>query len=98
MMVFRRRVFRIIQESCRSSGERLVPIPPSTVYDDWVSGPMSSSPAFPQTRWTLILAAGQSENQAADEALDQLCRAYWYPIYAFIRRLGNPPDEAQDLT
>jgi RNA polymerase sigma factor (sigma-70 family) len=63
-----------------------------------VSACMSSTPGFPPTRWTLIVSAGQTQNPAADEALDQLCRIYWYPIYAFIRRLGNPPDQAQDLT
>jgi RNA polymerase sigma factor (sigma-70 family) len=53
---------------------------------------------FPVTRWTLIVAAGQQGNSATDEALAELCRAYWYPIYAFIRRRGNSPDEAEDLT
>jgi DNA-directed RNA polymerase specialized sigma24 family protein len=53
---------------------------------------------FPVTRWTLVLSASQNDRQAADEALAELCGSYWYPIYAFIRRLGNSPDSAQDLT
>ena len=53
---------------------------------------------FPETRWTLVVAAGQEGNQAAAEALAELCRSYWYPLYAFVRRYGHSPDEAQDLT
>jgi RNA polymerase sigma-70 factor (ECF subfamily) len=59
---------------------------------------MTSGGAFPATQWTLILAAGEGGGSAADEALAELCRAYWFPVYAFIRRLGNSADEAQDLT
>jgi len=59
---------------------------------------MIPASAFPATQWTLILAAGEGDSKVADEALAQLCRAYWFPVYAFIRRKGNPADEAQDLT
>lgn len=59
---------------------------------------MTSASAFPPTQWTLILAAGVGDSKAADEALAELCRAYWFPVYAFIRRMGNSADEAQDLT
>lgn len=54
--------------------------------------------AFPDTRWTMILQAGREDDPAADEALAQLCRAYWYPLYAFVRRRGYPADQARDLT
>jgi DNA-directed RNA polymerase specialized sigma24 family protein len=54
--------------------------------------------AFPDTRWTMILQAGREDDPAADEALAQLCRAYWYPIYAFVRRQGYPTEESRDLT
>ncbi len=54
--------------------------------------------AFPETRWTMILQAGREDDPAADEALAQLCRAYWYPLYAFVRRRGYPTEEARDLT
>lgn len=53
---------------------------------------------FPATRWTLIVAAGQSENPAAGEALAELCRSYWYPVYAFVRRSGYAAADAEDLT
>lgn len=53
---------------------------------------------FPDTRWTMVLQAGRRDDPAADEALGQLCQAYWYPLYAFARRRGYDGDEARDLT
>jgi RNA polymerase sigma-70 factor (ECF subfamily) len=53
--------------------------------------------AFATTRWSVILSAGH-ETPAAHAALSTLCRAYWYPLYAFVRRQGNSPEDAQDLT
>ena len=54
---------------------------------------------FPNTRWTLVVAAGSGHSGAErDAALESLCRGYWYPVYAFIRRRGNSPENAQDLT
>lgn len=53
---------------------------------------------FSTTQWSLVLAAGQKSLPEAREALATLCRAYWYPLYAFARRLGHQPDDAQDLT
>jgi RNA polymerase sigma-70 factor (ECF subfamily) len=46
----------------------------------------------------LVLAAGDSQAPDSREALASLCRTYWYPIYAHVRHLGEPPDRAQDLT
>ena len=45
-----------------------------------------------------MLAAGHGSVPSAQEALEKLCRAYWYPLYAFARRQGNSPEDAQDLT
>ena len=42
--------------------------------------------------------AGKTESATAEQALNQLCRTYWYPLYAFIRRKGHSPHDAQDLT
>jgi RNA polymerase sigma factor (sigma-70 family) len=53
--------------------------------------------AFATTQWTLVLTA-QGESLAADEALEKLCRMYWWPLYGFVRRQGYSPEEAQDLT
>ena len=53
--------------------------------------------AFVTTRWSVVLAA-QGESATADEALEKLCRTYWWPLYGFVRRQGYTPEEAQDLT
>lgn len=58
---------------------------------------LSRSPRFATTRWTIVrLAAREGPEQA--RALEQFCRAYWFPIYAFIRQRGHSPDDARDLT
>jgi RNA polymerase sigma-70 factor (ECF subfamily) len=56
------------------------------------------SAPFESTRWTLIARATNPDSPLAQQALEELCRAYWYPLYAFIRRRGHPPDRAEDLT
>ena len=57
------------------------------------------SPAhFPTTRWSLVLQAGDPDAPLAKESLAELCSAYWYPLYAFIRRRGHGPEQARDLT
>jgi len=53
---------------------------------------------FPTTRWTLVVAAADPQRKDARSALVSLCEGYWYPLYAYVRRLGYPPDQAQDLT
>ena len=55
----------------------------------------SPSPLFVTTRWSVVLAA---KNQDSRQALETLCRAYWYPLYAYVRRDGHTPHDAQDLT
>jgi RNA polymerase sigma factor (sigma-70 family) len=46
----------------------------------------------------MVLAAGHSSAPGADEALETLCRTYWYPLYVYVRRQGHGPHDAQDLT
>jgi len=53
--------------------------------------------AFATTHWSVVLEA-QGESPAAQEALEKLCRTYWRPIFAFLRRQGIPPEEAEDIT
>jgi DNA-directed RNA polymerase specialized sigma24 family protein len=53
---------------------------------------------FATTHWSVVLAAGQSTDTQASAALEQLCHTYWYPLYAFVRRQGHDPHDAQDLT
>jgi RNA polymerase sigma-70 factor (ECF subfamily) len=57
----------------------------------------SSNTPFPTTRWSQVVAAGDRAGPAFREALAELCSAYWYPLYAFVRRKGHPPEEAADL-
>jgi RNA polymerase sigma-70 factor (ECF subfamily) len=53
---------------------------------------------FATTRWSLVAAARDRAAPPAREALAELCRAYWYPVYAFVRRCGHGHAEAEDLT
>src|SRR6516225_2702057 len=58
----------------------------------------TSAARFPTTHWSLVVAAGGRAGPDARDALAELCAAYWYPVYAFIRRKGHGPDAALDLT
>jgi RNA polymerase sigma factor (sigma-70 family) len=53
---------------------------------------------FPTTRWTLVVAAADPQRKDARSALVSLCESYWYPLYAYVRRRGYSPDQAEDLT
>ena len=53
---------------------------------------------FPTTHWSRVFAAGDPDAPAARESLAALCQAYWFPLYAYIRRKGHAPEQAQDLT
>ncbi len=61
------------------------------------AGP-SPCPAFVTTHWSLVVSAGRNDTPHARDALEKLCRTYWFPIYAFVRRQGHNPHDAQDLT
>ena len=61
------------------------------------SGPPAAG-RFASTRWSLVAAAGRGDSPEAREALAVLCRAYWYPLYAYARRRLPGADDAQDLT
>lgn len=58
----------------------------------------STAATFATTHWSVVLAAGQSTGAQASEALEELCRTYWYPLYAYVRRRGHSPEDAEDLT
>ena len=53
---------------------------------------------FATTHWSVVLAAGQTNTPHSIEALEELCRTYWYPLYAFVRRKGHSPHDTEDLT
>lgn len=60
----------------------------------------SSAPGdiFATTHWTVVLAAGRRHTPQADRALEELCRTYWFPLYAYVRRRGHAKADAEDLT
>ena len=58
----------------------------------------SGNAAFTTTHWSVVLSAADTSAAGAQEALEKLCHTYWYPLYAYVRRCGHGPDEAQDLT
>jgi RNA polymerase sigma-70 factor (ECF subfamily) len=63
------------------------------------SGSAQQADGFASTRWSLVLQArGDRASPEVQEALSRLCSAYWYPLYAFIRRRGHGADDAEDLT
>jgi len=57
-----------------------------------------NSAVFGTTHWSVILRAGNSDSILANDALEKLCRTYWYPLYAFVRRRGCSPHDSEDLT
>ena len=62
-----------------------------------IGGKAHHGAAFTTTHWSVVLQA-QGESPAAQEALEKLCRTYWWPLYGYVRRQGYSPEEAQDLT
>src|ERR1041385_7318171 len=53
---------------------------------------------FSTTHWSIVLAAGQDFRPARQAAVERLCCTYWYPLYAYVRRLGYDVEDAEDLT
>ncbi len=62
------------------------------------SEPQAHGGVFATTHWSVVLAAGEENTPQSAAALEQLCRAYWYPLYGYVRRRGYSPEDAQDLT
>lgn len=62
------------------------------------SAPGTHPSPFVTTHWSAVLAAGKSDSTRAQTALAGLCETYWYPLYAYVRRRGYGPEDAQDLT
>jgi RNA polymerase sigma factor (sigma-70 family) len=62
----------------------------------------TTSPAgprvFPATQWTLVVAAAATPSPESAAALERLCATYWFPLYAYVRRCGHSPCDAEDLT
>jgi DNA-directed RNA polymerase specialized sigma24 family protein len=62
------------------------------------SGPGANRDEFATTLWSVVAAAGDASAAATQPALEQLCRSYWYPLYAHVRRRGYSREDAEDLT
>jgi RNA polymerase sigma-70 factor (ECF subfamily) len=62
------------------------------------STPASTAPGdiFTTTHWTVVLAAGRRHTPQSDGALEELCRTYWFPLYAYVRRRGYNREDAED--
>ena len=62
------------------------------------STPASTAPddIFATTHWTVVLAAGQRHTPQSDHALEELCRTYWFPLYAYVRRRSHNKEDAED--
>lgn len=58
----------------------------------------TSKGVFPPTCWTRVLAAARADTPRAQAALAELCQSYWYPLYAYARRRGHAPEDAEDFT
>lgn len=61
------------------------------------SEPQAHGGVFATTHWSVVLAAGDPASPKAGAALETLCRTYWYPLYAYLRRSGHRPEDAEDL-
>jgi RNA polymerase sigma-70 factor (ECF subfamily) len=66
--------------------------------NDRLEDPSRLAQAFATTHWSVVLAAGHDSTASAHDALEKLCRTYWYPLYGFVRRRGHSAEDAQDLT
>jgi len=62
------------------------------------AGAEGSGARFVTTHWSVVLVAGRTDSTRAQNALARLCQTYWYPLYAYVRRRGHSPHDAQDLT
>lgn len=60
-------------------------------------GTASGAGHFLTTHWSVVLSAQSGQSAKSREALETLCRTYWFPLYAYLRRLGHTPPDAEDL-
>jgi len=62
------------------------------------TAPVGAEGWFVTTHWSVVLSAQAQDSRDARQALETLCRSYWYPLYAYARRSGQSPADAEDLT
>ena len=66
--------------------------------DSHVSSTPTGTSRFATTHWSVVLAAGDSSSPQHEQALSRLCQAYWFPLYAYLRRRGHDRHQAEDWT
>ena len=66
--------------------------------DDRAGGFLDQAAAFATTHWSVVICATQETSPQAKDAIEVLCRIYWFPLYAYVRRRGYDAEEAKDLT
>jgi len=64
----------------------------------FADGSLPANLSFEDTQWSVVRAAGQGSGPATAQALEHVCRVYWYPLYVYVRRRGHEPEAAKDLT
>lgn len=87
--------------SSRSERDFVLKVVPVSTTDSSVlpdSSGLPQRPAFVTTHWSVVLSAQDKASPQSAEALERLCRAYWFPLYAYVRRTGHSPHDAEDLT
>lgn len=62
------------------------------------TGGVARTASFPETQWSMVIRSGDAADTGAHAALEALCRRYWFPLYAFVRRQGRSHHEAEDCT
>src|SRR5438876_10664363 len=86
--------------SCPENAFSLILVDSVKTVGDPLREAESRDELFASTRWTMVLGASDSATASADavSALSELCQIYWRPLYAFLRKQGYGPEDAQDLT
>ncbi len=73
-------------------------LPPARMTSSRTETPLPPARCFVTTHWSVVLTAGRHDTTRARAALEQLCRNYWHPLYAYVRGTGYSREEAEDLT
>jgi RNA polymerase sigma-70 factor (ECF subfamily) len=71
---------------------------PGNERSDRPEAPGGAGDYFATTRWTVVVSAGKQDSPHAQQALEELCETYWYPLYVYVRRQGQSKEDAEDLT
>ena len=68
------------------------------MHSSTAPSPAGANQWFVTTHWSVVLSAQARDPGRSTQALEALCRTYWYPLYVYVRRHGYSPEDAQDLT